>query len=331
MVERTKKFQRNKNLEALLNELNGLLEPVENEIIQQYNTLKNPLILLVGCARSGSTIMMQWLANTGEFAYPTNILSRFYAAPYIGAKIQQMLADPKYRHRDEFSDFGSPIAFDSELGKTSGVLAPNEFHYFWWRFFNYGEIQYLDEMALEQVDTDKLCAELGAIESVFEKPLAMKGMLFNWNIPFLHHLFPGAIFIYTKRDPIYNAQSLLEARGKFFGDQSLWYSFKPPEYPLLMNLDPYQQVAGQVYFTNRAIEQGLSQVDAKNWMEINYEDFCQYPELVYQNIRDKLAFYGYDLSASYEGPKNFVSTNRIKLEQDQFNLINIAYKKFSTV
>jgi hypothetical protein len=329
MVERTKKFRRNEDLEDLLKELNELLEPLENNIIRQYDTPKFQLVLLVGCARSGSTLMMQWLANTGEFAYPTNFLSRFYAAPYIGAKIQQMLTNPKYRYRDEFSDFGRPITFSSELGKTSGVLAPNEYHYFWRRFFNYGEIQYLDEIDLEKVDTHNFCAELAAMEAALEKPLAMKGLIINWNIPFVYRVLPHTLFIYIKRNPIYNAQSLIEARENFLGDRKQWYSFKPPEYHFLENLDQYQQVAGQVYFTNRAIEQGLIWVNKRNWMTITYEEFCQFPEKTYQNIRDKLAFHGYALSPKYEGPKHFTSTNCIRLENEHFNMIERAYEKFS--
>jgi hypothetical protein len=324
MVERQKKFRRNENLESLLDELNDMLTPVEDEVLRKFEAPKFPLVLLVGCARSGSTIMMQWLASTGQFSYPTNILSRFYMAPYVGARIQQMLSDPKYRFKDEFSDFGSSISFNSDLGKTTGVLSPNEFFYFWRRFFKFGEIQYLDETALDQIDTQKFCAELAAIEAVFGKPLAMKGMIINWNIPFVHRLLPHAIFIHIKRNPIYNAQSLIEAREKFLGDRSLWYSFKPVEYPALENLDPYQQVAGQVYFTNRAIEQGLNQIDSGGWMEVEYEEFCKAPEVIYQQLRKKLASHGFQLSAKYVGPNSFKSTNQIRLSKKHFDLLSNA-------
>ena len=38
------------------------------------------VVLVVGGPRSGSTVMMQWLASSGVFAYPSNLLSRFYRA-----------------------------------------------------------------------------------------------------------------------------------------------------------------------------------------------------------------------------------------------------------
>lgn len=324
MTERQKQFQRNENLESLLGELNDLLTPVEDGVLRKFDAPKYPLVLLVGCARSGSTVMMQWLANTGEFAYPTNLLSRFYMAPYVGAKIQQMLSDPRYRFKNEFSDFGSPISFNSDLGKTTGVLAPNEFFYFWRRFFKFGEIQYLDHAAVKQIDALKFCAELAAIENVFNKPLAMKGLIVNWNIPFIHSLLPHVLFVYIKRDLKHNAQSLMEAREKFLGDRNEWYSFKPVEYPQLKNLDPYQQVVGQVFFTNHAIEQGLKQIDDKNWMKVEYEEFCDSPTKIYQQLSEKLALHDFQISSKYLGPNSFKSTNQVRLPKEDFNLLSSA-------
>ena len=85
--KRQREFQRNENLERLLKEINDILGPVEDRILQRYKMPKYPVIFIVGAPRCGSTLIMQWLAKTDRFAYPTNLLSRFYEAPYIGAKI----------------------------------------------------------------------------------------------------------------------------------------------------------------------------------------------------------------------------------------------------
>ena len=76
-------------LEQLLAEINGLLGPVEEQIFNEYRMPRYPVLFVVGMPRCGSTLLMQWLAQTARFAYPTNLLSRFYAAPAIGARIQQ--------------------------------------------------------------------------------------------------------------------------------------------------------------------------------------------------------------------------------------------------
>ena len=328
MTQRKQQFLRNENLESLLSNLNGLLAPVQQEVNGNFQKPRYPLILIVGCARSGSTLMMQWLASTEQFAYPTNFLSRFYASPYVGAMIQQMLLDSRYQFKEEFSDIKNLAGFKSELGKTSGLFAPNEFYYFWRRFFKYGDIQYLDESETKQVDANGFFSELASVESIFEKPLAMKGLLIGWNIPFFYRLFPNAIFVHVKRDPLYNAQSLLEAREKFYGDQNQWYSFKPIEYPMLKDLAPHHQVAGQVYFTNRAVQQGISEIEKINGLSISYEEFCNFPEKIYQELRERLNLFGYDLASQYTGPKSFEPANEVRLPKSQFNLLAKAYEEF---
>jgi Sulfotransferase family len=328
MNQRKQQFVRNQNLESLLSNLNALLAPVQQEVSKNFQKPRYPLILIVGCARSGSTLMMQWLASTAQFAYPTNFLSRFYASPYIGAMIQQMLLHPTFQYKEEFADVKNFALFTSDLGKTSGLFAPNEFYYFWRRFFQYGEIQHLSEHETRNVDANGFFSELASIESVFEKPLAMKGHLIGWNIPFFYSLFSNVIFVHVRRDPIYNAQSLLEAREKFYGDQGQWYSFKPVEYPMLKELTPYQQVAGQVYFTNRAVGHGLSAIKKINGLSVSYEEFCKSPRKIYRNLRERLAQFGYDVSSRYMGPESFEPANEVRLPKRQFKLISTAYEEF---
>ena len=128
--KRQAEFQRNENLERLLKEINSILEAAEDTILIHYRMPKYPVIFVVGAPRCGSTLVMQWLARTGKFAYPSNLLSRFYGAPYIGAKIQKLITDPEYDFNNELFDFDNEISFESNLGKTKGALEPNEFWYF---------------------------------------------------------------------------------------------------------------------------------------------------------------------------------------------------------
>src|SRR5215204_3181451 len=122
MTQRKQQFLRNENLESLLSNLNGLLAPVQQGVNSNFQKPRYPMILIVGCARSGSTLMMQWLASTDQFAYPTNFLSRFYASPYVGAMIQKMLIDSTYKYKEEFSEVQNLARFKSDLGKTSGLF-----------------------------------------------------------------------------------------------------------------------------------------------------------------------------------------------------------------
>lgn len=327
--DRQKDFRRNEELEALLKEINGILEGAEEGIIKNHSKPRYPVIFIVGCARAGSTLTLQWLANTGAFSYPTNLLARFYGAPYIGARIQQVLTDPKFSFRDEFYDLNQKVHFSSELGKTQGTLAPNEFWYFWRRFFHYGDIQQLDEDALKRVDAIKFVSELAALEAAFDKPLVLKAHIINWNIPFISDIFDKVLFLHINRQPVQNAQSLLESRKKYFGTIDEWYSFKPPEFVDLKARGPYEQVAGQVYFTNQAISKGLDQINSDRWMKVNYEEFCKDPATVFSTIKDKFIKQNCTVDWNYTGPETFECKNQIRLSEEAARQISEAYKTFA--
>ncbi len=297
-------FKRNASLEDLLHTLNGFLACSERAALDVYSAARkdHPIVFVMGPLRSGTTLFMQWLAETGLVAYPTNLLSRFYGAPVMGAQIQLLLTDPRFNFRNEILDFNNPIAFESENGKTRGALAPNEFWYFWRRFLPFRELDWLpDEELFRVADRAMLVSELTALTRVFDKPFALKSMILNYNIPFLNAIFDKAVFVQIKRDPVANVASILEARERQLGAQSEWYSFKIPEYPLLKDLDPVAQSAGQLHYINKAVTHGMSKVDASRTLTVQYEDFCQRPEFIFDQLAAKLGVQ----DTRYSGPARF--------------------------
>jgi hypothetical protein len=258
--------------------------------------------------RSGTTLFMQWLADTGIAAYPSNLLSRFYNAPVIGAKIQLMLTDPNYNFRDELGDLVQNPSFQSENGKTTGTLSPNEFWYFWRRFLpEPARDDYTDPELMENMDTGTMLKELAGLTDVFGKPFACKAMLFNYNIPFLNNIIPKPVFVYIKRKPIFNMQSVFAAREKQLGSREEWYSFKIREYEELRNLSPEHQVAGQIACMNNAITAGLEEVPDINKLIIDYESFCKDPATVYSDLVSRLNKLGHKTEVSYTGCSEFTA------------------------
>ena len=306
--KRTEKFQRNTALEELLFGLNGDLQPSEKVLLEQYASkqMNYPLILVMGPLRSGTTLFTQWLANAGLVAYPTNLLSRFYQAPILGAKIQQLLTDPRFNFRDELGEFSQQAEYKSENGKTKGVLAPNEFWYFWRRFLaEPSRDVWADAELHESMDVATMKAELIGMMYVFQKPFAAKGMLFNYNIPFLDSVLDKVLFVHIKREESANAASVLEARKRQLGSENEWYSFDIPEKSSLMHLSAEAQVKGQVHAINQAVEKGLVTVDERRKVTVQYEEFCANPEIYFREITQKL-----NLDAEYDGPQSFHITRK---------------------
>jgi hypothetical protein len=321
--KRTAEFRRNLKLEQVLIELNGLLAGCQATVNEKYEKLRYPILLLMGVPRSGTTLFMQWLAESGCWGYTTNLISRFYAAPYIGARLQQALIENDFR--GELTDFKKPVPYESTLGKTRGALSPHEFFFFWGRFFTLGKDAHIvSPENLAKVDTAKFVRELASLEAALEKPLAMKAMYLNWHIPFLDGLFERALFIHMKRDPAYVVQSLLESRQKFFGSEEMWYSVKPPEYEWLKDREPVEQVAGQVYYTCKATETGMAQVAEERQLTVDYEQFCAAPAEVWNAIRTKMAAQGHALDAEYKGPARFETGNTARMPAERWQALQEA-------
>jgi hypothetical protein len=326
LKQRTSGFARNATLEVLLKEINQLLWIPERSLLENYSIPSHPLILLMGPMRSGTTLMMQWLANSGGISYPTNLLSRFYQAPILGAKIQLLLTDPRYAFREELSGLAQQVDYSSTNGKTKGVLAPNEFWYFWRRFLSDSSRDVWSDAELrDHLDAKTMLAEVSGMMDVFQKPFAAKGLLFNYNIPFLDRLFPKILFVHIKRDPIHNVASVLEARKRQLGDESKWYSFKIPEYDQLIHLSPVEQVAGQVHFMNCAVERGLASVDESRKLYVSHEAFCRDPKTVFHQLMEKIGL----SSVEYTGVAGFSLTR--KDTSDRYSEIKRAVEKFANL
>jgi len=328
---RVQAFQRNDSLETLLEDLNALLSSAQQQMLCRFTAEceSPPVVLVFGAGRTGSTLFMQWLAATGLFAYPSNLLSRFYRAPLVGAKIQRLLTDPEYAFRDELFDLAAPNEYRSANGKTRGALAPNEFWYFWRRFLPYEALDFLpNEQLLPALLESAFVEELLGLARFYEKPFAMKAMIMNQNIPVLDKLFERAVFVWLRRQPEYNIQSLLEARRRQYGRIDQWYSFKIREYPELSNLPPLRSVAGQIYHINESISAGLASLPEEKKLIVDYEDFCERPLHYFGALAGRLKAQGYKGRLAYGGPEQFKHTNTWKLNEYSYEEAKCAYQEF---
>lgn len=325
-LKRSQRFQRNPKLEELLTELRTILEPAERAYLGECIEPEYPVLFVVGAPRSGTTVTVQWLAGSGLVAYASNLLSRFFASPYIGARIQQLLTDPAYSYGNELAIAdASDGSFRSTLGKTEGLLEPNEFWYFWRRFIPNEQPEQISADDEARIDVAGFRRGMGAIQKAFEKPFATKGVILQYNLRKLREIFPRCLFVFMQRNGVYNTQSLLEARLKYYGDTSVWYSARPPGYERLLEEDPYTQVAGQVHLTNQSIRRELADLPAANTLPVMYEQFCENPEGLYVPIVEKLADLGYPTDHPYHGPERFEATNQRRLPPEEFARVEAAW------
>jgi hypothetical protein len=148
-------------------------------------------------------------------------------------------------------------------------------------------------------------------------------MLFNYNIPFLDSIFKNVIFVQIKRDLVTNIASVLDARKSQLGNIESWYSFKIKEYSTIKNLDPVTQVAYQVGYIDRSVSEGLEKVDNARKLVVQYEDFCEAPDVIFKALLEKMEI----ASEPYSGPSSFKLT-RTNTASTCYNAINDAISNF---
>lgn len=310
-------FEKNDNLEEILAKVNGLLAPAEKQQMEKVGEPNYPNLLLIGCPRCGSTMFTQWAASLEAFSYPSNFLSRFFRAPYIGALIYNMVTNPEYQYRDEFSDINDDLRFSSSIGKTKGFKAPHEFWYFWREFMEFPDVPCSEEEFTEKFDFYSLQKELALIQKAFGKPFLFKGKIVNWYLESMSTNVKNAIYLHMYRNPIATTRSLLKARVQWTGSQENWFSWKPREYPKIIKMDKYHQAAGQIYFIEKEILSKKKYL-GNTYLSFTYEDLCEKPKEVYLKICYKIKDFNSTFEIpEYKGEEKFQISNPIS-EEDKY-------------
>jgi hypothetical protein len=325
---RTAAFRRNPELDILLKELAERLKPVGQMSEAQFDKPKQPPLFLVGAPRSGTSVFIQYLSLSGGFTVPTNLLSRFYYAPYVGGLIQEMLTNPRYNYKNELAGIESAFTMTSQLGKAEGMLAPNEFFHFWRRFLPRYDPQYLSPKDQTEVDHAGLRRGIASIEAVFGKPFASKAIMLQYNLDLLLKTCDPCLIIYIKREPKWILQSILLAREAFYGDREKWWSVKPEEFEQLKTQDAYRQIAGQVYKTQQRISQQLAEIPAKYQLIIDYESFCRQPQDVLAKIAQKYSELGCKINPEHPDHIEFKVSQKLSIPQKDMDLLCQAYRDF---
>jgi hypothetical protein len=247
-----------------------------------------PPLFIVGCPRSGTTILSQYLANTGTWVFPTNLLTKFAKTTYLGSLVQSLFCLNQNKSEQN-------ISFHSTYGRSENLMDINEFLHFFRQFFPNHDIRHLDNEELEKVNLSDLEKDIQLISSLYNKPFLSKNMMMQYNLDYFNSKMSPAIYLYIKRNPDSVAKSIYKARLDEHGDENIWWSAKPKEYEQLKKLSVRDQIAGQIKYTNKAIEQGLSKVPDKYKLQITYEEFIANPYEIYMEILFKYKTLGYEL------------------------------------
>ena len=316
--DRSNIHKRNEDSEKTMSELMGLLQGPNHQASENLPASPFPNIYIVGCARSGSTFIHQFLINHFNVSYPSNFLSRFYFAPYVGAKIQYLMDNLDLKgellHNTNSKDF------QSKLGKTKGALSPHEFTFFWRQYFKMNSEGYVDYQNDEQVSS--FLDGINSIKNVFNNAFVLKGIIANNCINQFIKNRPNDLIVFVHRDVAYNAQSLIEARMEFFNDASKWYSFGVPGEINFDQMSPEEQTVLQVVETNKLIKNQLK-LTPNQVIEVNYDQLdTALPDLI-NKLKDK------GIEGKEDHVDSFIPQNNIRISPKSWDSIQGFVSKYS--
>jgi hypothetical protein len=225
------------------------------------DTSSQPIIIVVGPPRSGTTVIYQSLLKALPVSYFNNLTSVFPMSPITASA----LAHRPFRNQE--------LALSSYYGRSSKWWGPNDGLYLWDRWFDAGRSQPKNSLLPENAAA--MSQFFGAWAQAFGRPLVTKNNSLVSGAHLIAQVLAEAHFIYVDRHPVFLAQSLLRARGDMHGSDEQPYGLHDPDRP--RDIDPIRDVANQIeYHTAMAAKQRSVVGDSRFW-SVAYEDFCARP------------------------------------------------------
>jgi len=274
----------------------------------KIETSEKKPIFLVGAPRSGTTFLYQMITSLFDVEYPTNFIAKFWGNPLFGYILQQEL------YIKEREDFVSKFKSHHGYSKNS-LFEPHEFGYFWGRWFDHSLSHYTNHN--ENVDKDFVCT-VNSLLNFSGKNWLFKNLTLGLKIPLIKKLFPNALFIYVKRNPLLVAQSLYKARIDRFDNDSVWWSLMPKEIKIIKKLSPKEQVVAQEYYISRQIESDLKDyIKNYDYLIVEYESILKKTDAEIEKIGKFLSLTNKNIDIKFDNRSSFIDsgddfTNYIK-------------------
>jgi len=261
-------------------------------------------IFIVGAPRSGSTLLYQLLLKHMNLAYISNLMSLLPNRMIFIA-----------RHTMRLHKFNQ--IKESDLGYLSGLFSPSEAGSIQKEWF---------ESESSSLTSSQIRNTVIGITQTFASPFVSKNLLNSLRLEQIKSIFPESRYIFIKRDPLYNAQSLLLSRKNISGTIDKWWSVQPNGYKELIKSDPINQVIWQVLEIERIITDFIKK-HPQDTIIISYEDLCKNVKENVEKVSDR-----FNVESRKDVTFDHIDNmNTIKLSPDDWLKLKHYYNDLTTL
>jgi len=227
------------------------------------------LVVIFSLPRGASTLFQQLVISSSDIGYISNLVAKFWRAPYIAAQLDLDVRDPDYVSN-----------FKSSYGNVVGAQEPHEWGWFWQHWLKLGEDEtYCKDKNL--IDGHGLRQKLGALQSVWQRPLLIDSIFALANYAILADIMPNILAVNVKRDSYYVCNSHINARIQRYGDLQEYYGHRPINIDEILAIeDPIEQIVAQVKATETENKQTLDGIEVNHIFQVGYKELVHQPQRV---------------------------------------------------
>lgn len=288
--------------------LDQLLSFFERRQHKNASESRHPMILVVGAPRSGTTLVYQALAHFLDVTYPSNGSGLFNKSPLTAALIQKKLVRKL------------KPSFENYYGQTSRLSDCNDAFDLWNRWL--GEDRYHPKSELTDEQSTQMRNFFDTWMNAFDKPFLNKNNRNAFAIKVLARHLPNAKFVVVRRNPVCVAQSLIVARKKIQGNESIGWGLNSSS--TIGKSDPLayvDDVCSQIQTIDDEMDSQLMTVDSDRVINVTYEGFCNSPQQTIAAVAAKFEGLRLDETSDLSELQPFEISQKLTINRDELNRI----------
>lgn len=273
--------------------------------------LRHPPTFVLGPPRSGSTLLGQLLTYALDVAYLPSLPGwmpcegRPPAVWLTRAARALSLTEPRAEFASHYGAAGVGDAADSERLVWHYVLPEG----------------HLEPNDLSDAARRASRAIVSGIERVFCRPFVDKSVAHAIRIPALLDLFPDALFVRIRRNPLAVAQSVYLGRSRSDAMARAWPTPKARGYETLRDKTLLEQACGQMALFEAEIDEAWPLIPASRRTELSYEDVCDDPQRAVTAVAELLCKSGAPTTQVEALPPRLRRSEKRRVDRDTYDRI----------